>query len=413
MEQSQLLVRRIAMADGNVPLPPASDHAPFPTNADTSPKALRAMVPQANRGPWRRSLRLLFFLGGLACVALACFAVGSSEVTVCLAAGTACAAAGALTAIFDFGNAGREEATVASRVWIAFTGVVFAGAALLGGLATIVSTMRFSRGRQLRRFGKVLLPPVGPGAGWIGKVESTTVPAELRGEVAAQWRENGRTEHASVAAFARLTLDLIALGAPAKLIADAQRDALDEVHHAELCFGLARALDGEDRVPTAFPEALTARTLPASRIFALCTLAVHSLVDGALHEGVSARIVARLATGTDDPTIRDMLKTIARDEGRHSAHGWDVVLWCVEQGGDIVIAALRGAVDKLPLGMQSELPAPARDGSWERFGIMGHTVEREEYEKTRAHITRRVFALWKRGPSGAWTNPRRNADAAA
>ena len=33
------------------------------------------------------------------------------------------------------------------------------------------------------------------------------VDADVRDVLAAQWRENGRTEHASVAAFAHLSLD--------------------------------------------------------------------------------------------------------------------------------------------------------------------------------------------------------------
>src|SRR4029077_13893090 len=113
--------------------------------------------------------------------------------------------------------------------------------------------------------------------------------------VADRWRENGKTEHASVAAFARLTLDLMALGAPPDLIAAANQDALDEIRHTELCFSLAKALDGKAVSPGAFPQAQRVATLPRSRTFALAKLAVDSLIDGALHEAVSARIIASLA----------------------------------------------------------------------------------------------------------------------
>jgi hypothetical protein len=40
-----------------------------------------------------------------------------------------------------------------------------------------------------------------------------------------------------------------------------------------------------------FPEAQRVGTLPRSRTLALAKLAVDSLVDGALHEGVSARVI--------------------------------------------------------------------------------------------------------------------------
>jgi hypothetical protein len=163
---------------------------------------------------------------------------------------------------------------------------------------------------------------------------------EIRAKLAARWRENGRTEHASVAAFTRLTLDLIALGAPAGLIEAANHDSLDEIRNADFCFSLARALDDRRESPGPFPGAQHAGGLPASRPLALAQLAVSSLVDGALHDGLSARVIARLAKRCEEPTVRDVLLELAADEGRHSAHGWDVVEWCLAEGGAPVAHAL-------------------------------------------------------------------------
>ncbi|MEZ4301671.1 MAG: ferritin-like domain-containing protein [Polyangiaceae bacterium] len=268
-------------------------------------------------------------------------------------------------------------------------------ATIVGGLFAWFSTITFSRGRQLRSFGRVLLPPVTPGSAWTKVPVDTSVPVdpELRRGLAAQWRENGRTEHASVAAFARLTLDLMSLGAPPDLVAAANRDALDEIRHTELCFSLARALDGSPDSPSAFPAAARARTLPSSRTLALSILAVDSLVDGALHEGVSARVIAALAKRCEHPEIRAVLKEIAADEGRHAAHGWEVVEWCLEEGGRPVAGALRGALKTLPHTMHSDLPAPAEDGSWERYGIHGRELEACQFKETRAHIVQRIERL--------------------
>ncbi|MFT3765404.1 MAG: ferritin-like domain-containing protein [Minicystis sp.] len=182
----------------------------------------------------------------------------------------------------------------------------------------------------------------------------------------------------------------MALGAPPALVAAANKDALDEIRHAELCFSLARALDGEEASPGAFPEAQRARTLPATRTLALAALAVDSLVDGALHEGVSARVIARLVKRCEEPQIRAVLKEIAADEGRHAAHGWDVVRWCLAEGGSPVADALRGASAALPRTMRTPLPAAAEDGGWERFGIHGRALEAEELTSTRADVVRRV-----------------------
>ena len=134
----------------------------------------------------------------------------------------------------------------------------------IGFVLAVLSTSNFSRGRQLRRFGRVLLPPLARGEPWATESERIFVDPAVRDRLAAQWRENGRTEHASVGAFAKVTLDLLALGAPPELIAAAQRDALDEIAHTETCFALARAIDGAVVGPGPFPAAARARPCRAS-----------------------------------------------------------------------------------------------------------------------------------------------------
>jgi hypothetical protein len=267
--------------------------------------------------------------------------------------------------------------------------------ALVGGWLALWATMGFRRGRQLRSFGRVLLPPVVEGEAWTLPREHDLagIAAGARHSLAAAWRENGRTEHASVAAFARLTLDLMDLGAPPELLAAAQRDALDEVRHAELCFGLARALDGRAEGPGPFPAAGGAKGALGPRTARLAALAVSSLVDGALHEGVSARVIARLARRCEIPSVAALLRTIARDEGRHAAHGWDVVRWCVAEGGTPVVAALKGALAALPSKPQSTFSAEARHGGWERYGLHGARLEEEEHASTRAFLEERVAAI--------------------
>lgn len=271
-------------------------------------------------------------------------------------------------------------------VKVLFFTLVNAFLSMFGFLMAAGSTLGFGRGRQLRSFGKVLLPPVEAGPEWTNAEVGAVAAGDERAAVAARWRENGRTEHASVGAFARLTLDLLALGAPPDLIADANRDSLDEIRHTELCFSLAKELDGKEESPGAFPAARTARTSVPTRPLALASLAVDSLVDGALHEGVSARVIARLAKTCTEPKIRAVLREIAADEGRHAAHGWDVVAWCLKEGGAPVASALRGALKAIPATIDSGLPAEAAGGAWERWGIHGEALESEEYAKSRMEV---------------------------
>ncbi len=272
-------------------------------------------------------------------------------------------------------------------------GVIGAAMQFFGFLFACLVLPFVGRGRQVRHLGKPALPPVEPGDAWAHQPIELTIDPTVRDELAARWRDNGRTEHASVAAFARLTLDLLAVGAPPSLIAAAQRDALDEVRHAETCFALARAIDGRAHSPGAFPEAAATTVLSRSRVVALCALAVDSLIDGAVNEGVSARIAAALAHRCDEGPLRLALRGIAADEGRHSAHGWDVVEWCVAQGGTPVARALIGAIAGLPAKARERLATAADDGAWERWGIHGHALEAESYEAAMADARRRVQRL--------------------
>jgi hypothetical protein len=309
------------------------------------------------------------------------------------------------TALAGLGLVGAVRALVigvrigrARRGWPMAAGLVQSAVALMlsfmGGMIVLANAFGgFRRGRQLRRNGRLQLPPLGRGTGWI------TLPSQARADagdaaaVAAQWRANGRTEHASVAAFARLTLDLLGLGAPARLLSQAQADGLDEIRHAELCFSLAKALDGEDVGPVAFPAAAGARRLSRFRKLALIQLAIDSLVEGALHEGLSAAIIAKLAKACETREIQPMLAGIAEDEGRHAAHAWDVLQWCVEEGGPAVRNAVGGALKALPLTMDSAQPAAAREGAWIKYGIHDDGVEAEAYAKARASVVRRAECL--------------------
>ena len=274
----------------------------------------------------------------------------------------------------------------------------------LGSCVALVVTQGFARGRQLRRRGRVVLPRLLDNRAWssLDEIETGGLAAlgpEIRSALAGQWRQNARTEHASVAAFARLSLDLMGLGAPPALIAGANRDALDEIRHAELCFSLARAFDGAPTGPAPFPEPQRVRTLPRLRRLALAKLAVDSLIDGALHEGVSARIAAQLARRGAETQVLALLKEIAADEGRHSAHGWEVVSWCLIEGGAPVAQALRAAAQRIPPVMTWDLPAQAARGDWERWGIPGKALAAREYRVAREQLRLRVARLIDAAPA--------------
>lgn len=322
---------------------------------------------------------------------------GRSDVFLLVAGFMLLGVLGAVLQLVRLGSYPKEERPV---------GFALAGLALPIGLflawvgAFMVHTAAYVpsyMGRRHRKGGKLLAPETEPGAAWMGAEPTelaSAIPEGEREALGAEWRDNGKKEHASVAAFAQLTLDLMAVGAPPELVAAAQRDALDEVRHAAACFAIARDIDGLSESPSPFPDARARRFLfTGSRSIALTQIAIDALADGVLNEGIAARLLAQLAKNCDVPALSSILREMAADESRHASHSWDIVAWCVESGGTVVAKALRGAVKGMPRKVCSALPAGAREGAWERWGVHGVAMEALAFAKTRESARAKLEAL--------------------
>jgi hypothetical protein len=182
----------------------------------------------------------------------------------------------------------------------------------------------------------------GAAAGWAARASRPAVERltpETRAELAAAWTADALAEHASVASFARVSLALLAVGAPAELVADTHRAALDEVRHAELCFALAGAYAGSPVGPGPFPVADALR-VPTT----LAELALATFAEGCVGETIAAAIAAEQLASASDPGVRAALSEIAADEARHAELAWRTVAWALSAGGSAVRAALAPAV---------------------------------------------------------------------
>jgi hypothetical protein len=168
------------------------------------------------------------------------------------------------------------------------------------------------------------------------------LPREAREALAALFTREALGEHASIASFARFTLELMAAGAPADLVADAHRAALDEVRHAQIAFGLASALGGAPVGPGPMPCAT-----PAIRTD-LASFAAGVAAEGCVHETIAALVAAARARAATVPAVAEALATIAEDEARHAELAWRTLAWALAAGGDeaatAVSASLAGAV---------------------------------------------------------------------
>lgn len=163
---------------------------------------------------------------------------------------------------------------------------------------------------------------------------------EARTALAETWRDAGLLEHASVPAFARVLLDLVALGAPAELVDQTAAAIRDEVVHARACFALASAYAGRPVGPGPLPVPLQAAP-------DFVRLAVETFREGCVGETLAVGLAAAQLRRATDPAVRAVLLRIVEDEGTHAALAWDIVRWAVAQGGDEARQAVARAVQEL------------------------------------------------------------------
>ncbi len=240
----------------------------------------------------------------------------------------------------------------------------------------------YTRGRAHRRRGRARTPDHASRADWLHDVGHV---GDAPPEAARGWRLNAATETASVAAFSHLAAELLALGAPPRLIAEAHEDALDEIRHARLCYALATAIDGRPMGPAAFAPARLAREgrLDVVELVRDC------VVESCLYEAASARVAATLAARDDLPAgIAEVLAVIAEDEARHAAHGFEIGAWCVRVGPPATLdearRALRDAGTPSTTGLVDGL---------EPWGLAGPTIWLEGVRTAYGEVETRLSEL--------------------
>jgi hypothetical protein len=171
--------------------------------------------------------------------------------------------------------------------------------------------------------------------GVYGRVAYDDSRTALHDALATAWLRSALTEHASVAAFARLALQLLSVGAPLELIEGANRAALDEIRHAEICLAHANRVACVDHRfgPLDVGGCLDTVTL--------VELARMNVVEGCIGETLAAAVMAEQAERARDPELRRELRSIAQDESRHAILAWRIARWAIARGGSEVRRAVR------------------------------------------------------------------------
>ncbi|AUX27705.1 uncharacterized protein SOCEGT47_083030 [Sorangium cellulosum] len=189
---------------------------------------------------------------------------------------------------------------------------------------------------------------------------------EARALAAAHYAAVAALEHASIASFARFSLQLLALGAPAELVAEAHRAALDEAEHARLAYGIASRLAGRAIGPGPLLEAATA-PLAAGVADVVAALVEEGCVGETLG-AAEAQEVARLA---GDPALAAALARIAADEARHAALSWRALAWLLAAFGEPARAAAEQAFSRAAARHAPDpAPGPAAAGGAESLGVL-------------------------------------------
>jgi hypothetical protein len=161
---------------------------------------------------------------------------------------------------------------------------------------------------------------------WSDAAAPGEVDPDTRRALAEAWMADGLFEHASIASFARFTLELLAVGAPPDLVTAAQRAAMDEIAHARACFGLASAYGAEPRGPGALD------TSGGISRHSLAEIAEAAAAEGCIGETLSAMCARAAFEEASDPAVRAALARIAEDEEGHAALAWRFVAWALAQG---------------------------------------------------------------------------------
>jgi len=236
-------------------------------------------------------------------------------------------------------------------------------------------------GRPFLVDGSARVAPRGAGDGWQlagARPNLSRVSSAERARLAEEWTKVGLMEHASIAAFARFTLQLMSLGAPSDLVERSNAATSDETLHAKLAFTIASAYAGRD----VGPGRLDVRG--ALEGGSLEEILINVIREGCIGETVAAVEAAEALEHAVDPMVRDALARISKDELRHADLAWQFVRWALESGGEDLRQVAREEFDaaRTSIAVRSVVPAGTNETGLLAGGILPAALKREVHAAT-------------------------------
>lgn len=223
--------------------------------------------------------------------------------------------------------------------------------------------------------------------------------SEARQRIGREWLESALLEHASIASFARFTLQLLEFGAPAELVEASGQAMLEEAGHARICFAIAGQYLDEPVGPTALS---LAGALPSTSLLELCRL---TLLEGCIGESVAAAIASELSSRARDSVLRDVLNGIAGEELSHAALAFRFLHWAVPrlsaEDHARLVAHFRRAVKDLVQGTRQRVFADTgvHGELLLEHGVMSESIRAEVVEAALADMIEPCAARILRAPS--------------
>jgi len=159
--------------------------------------------------------------------------------------------------------------------------------------------------------------------------------ATLSRHLAEQWTRVALLEHASIAAFARFSLQLLSLGAPSDLIERTTAAMADETRHANACFAVASHYAAR---PVGPGRLAIERSLDES---SLREIVLNTIREGCVGETIAAIEAREAAEHVTDPALSVLLLMISDDETRHAELAFRFVDWALSLAPDELNCAAR------------------------------------------------------------------------
>lgn len=194
----------------------------------------------------------------------------------------------------------------------------------------------------------------GPSTVVEGRRPAELALGEISGEsdVGAFFAEVMQLEAASIDAFAILAAELAEHGAPADLVAAAERAGRDEVRHARMAETLMRRFGGAAERPV----------VPRRPVRPLREVALENAVEGCVREAYGAFVASWQASAARDEAIRAVMRRVAADEIEHAELSFAVAAWAEPLLSPAEREEVRAARAEAVAALQEELaaePSPA------------------------------------------------------